>query len=101
MKLNFHEEENSMKLFIVEVTREETFINEILVDKGKFKAFRKISGNFIQQAEQIVLLLLKEKPDKIIVEDVGIGKGLIDALINIMSNYKLELLNNGTVLYNG
>lgn len=90
-----------MKIFLIEVNRDETYINKVLVDEGKYKAFRKISGNFIQQAEQIILLSLKERPYKIIVEDVGIGKGLLDSLINMMANYKLELLNNGTVLYYG
>lgn len=88
-----------MKLLTVEVNRNETVIYKVLVDEGKFRPLKTIKGKFMEQAELIFLHALKERPSKIIVEDVGIGTGVLDSLVKVMDNYGMGLKADGTVVY--
>ncbi|MED3440240.1 hypothetical protein P4393_12315 [Bacillus subtilis] len=88
-----------MKLMVVDVNRDETLIHEVLVNEGKHVALKRISGHFNEQARELTLFVLKERPEKLIIEDVGIGKGLLDAVNKEMSSCGFKLKDDGTVVY--
>ncbi|MCY8549457.1 hypothetical protein MOD25_06005 [Bacillus haynesii] len=88
-----------MKALFIDVYREETIINEINVDTGECRRLKKVCGNFKDQSEQIFLLIMKRRPEKVLMDDSGIGKGLLDQLIGTMREHGLNLLNDKNVIY--
>ena len=71
----------------------------MLVEEGKYRLFRRIDGDFNKQAENLILLALKERPSKIVIDENGVGKGLVDSLTKAMDNCGLQLKSDGTVIY--
>jgi hypothetical protein len=88
-----------MKLLVADVSREGTSIHKVLVEEGKYFYIRKLEGDFNEQAEQIILITLNQRPNKVIVEEIGIGKGLLDTIIKKFSLCGLKLKDDGTVVY--
>jgi hypothetical protein len=88
-----------MKILIVDAGTKETFVSKIDTDKGEYQPIRNIKGYFNEQAEAIVLMALKERPEKIIVDKIGVGYGLYDYLLKKMELYGLELKSDATVVY--
>jgi hypothetical protein len=88
-----------MKIFMIDVYGDETLIYKSFVEEGKFQAFRKINGDFDSQVEKIILLALKERPSKIMIDTTGIGRGLLDCLRKNIESYGLELKEDATVVY--
>ncbi|KXZ22323.1 capsid protein [Bacillus nakamurai] len=56
-------------------------------------------GTFKHQATQIKAMIIDKRPSKLIIDANGIGKGLFDALADILKGTKVVLSNNGNLTY--
>lgn len=86
-----------MKVLVITVDRERTDIHRIDLEEGKYMSPLFTSGHFQNQADEIAQLIFKERPQKVIVEKMGVGHGLYDALKARLEYYGITLNEKGTL----
>ncbi len=87
-----------MKIFIIDEGRYETVVH-MMFDKGGSKILKRLKGLSFEQAREFVFLVLAQKPEKIIIDDMEFGIGLKDCFTKEMSLSGLQLQWDGTVKY--
>lgn len=65
-------------IYIVDVGREETLIHVIDLENGKYLMPKRVHGNFKEQTQQIINLVEIFKPEQIIFDEMGVGRGVVD-----------------------
>jgi hypothetical protein len=89
-----------MEYFVVDVSRDGTYVSKMIVEEGKYRQVINIqANNFKQQAELLIVHMLKHRPNKLFIDNIGFGAGLLDSLKSEMSSCGLQLLEDATVIY--
>jgi hypothetical protein len=88
-----------MKLFIIDAYKDETLIHRVLVDEGKYLIPKKLMGTFARQSDDLILLILKERPEKIIFDEIGIGRGLAGIFKDSAGKHGFLLREDGAITY--
>lgn len=88
-----------MNVFVITTNMEESQVHNVSVVKGKYLRPKRVTGNFSERADSILSYILQERPNKVIVEDVAFGKGVMDSLASTMSKHGFSLEEDGTVNY--
>lgn len=89
-----------MKFFVIDVDRDGTTISQMKVEEGKYRQILTVSGKSLaEQAGVIAVHILKFRPTKVFVDEIGLGAGLLANLKTEMSEMGLQLQDDGTVVY--
>lgn len=88
-----------MKCFVIDVNRDGTVVNQMNVEEGKYRRLVNVQGGtFIEQAGIVAVHILKHRPTKVFVDDIGIGAGFLDGLRSELSEMGLKLQDDATVI---
>ena len=88
-----------MKLFIADAGRDYSVIHCVDVAKGEYLLPKRTKGNFNDQANQLLQLVLKHRPEKLVFDEHGIGLGLKNRFELLLKECNLDVTLDGTVLY--
>lgn len=89
-----------MKYFVIDVNRDGTTVSKMEVEEGKYRHVVNVQGgNLKEQAGIVAVHIMKHRPSKVFIDDVGFGLGLLDSLKNELSEMGLNLQDNATVIY--
>lgn len=89
-----------MKFFVVDVNRDETVISEMKAKDGEYKRVANVQGkNLKEQAEIIAVQIMKHRPEKVFVDNVGYGAVASDYLKEELFKMGAELKDDMTVVY--
>lgn len=85
---------------IVDVNRDGTSVRKINAENGKYRHVLNVQGGTLrEQAGVIAVHVLKHRPAKVFIDDIGVDAALRDSLKVELSEMRLQLLNNATVIY--
>ncbi|RAP14905.1 hypothetical protein HS9_00229 [Bacillus velezensis] len=92
---------NPERIAVINPGREETTFLIIDLNNSRIEDISKKveHGTFKHQASQIKAMIIDKRPSKLIIDANGIGKGLLDALADILKGTKVVLSKNGTLTY--
>lgn len=88
-----------MKMFVVDTERDFSTIHSIEVTEGAYLMPKKTKGNFQDQSIQLLQLILKHRPEKLVFDEHGLGLGLKDRFVKLLEEMNIEFSENGTVTY--
>lgn len=89
-----------MEFFIVDVNRDETVISEMKVKDGEYKRVANVQGkNLKEQAGIIAVQIMKHRPERVFVDNIGYGAGASDYLKEELFEMGAELKDDMTVVY--
>lgn len=83
-----------MNLFYIDVFRDAIHITEIRTGEGKAKRLKSLKGTMQEMVSQTVDLIWEKKPEKVVIENIGMGYAF-----RIELSHSLVLEADGTVNY--
>ncbi|MEA5632309.1 hypothetical protein VB006_20455, partial [Bacillus velezensis] len=89
------------RLLIVDPRTDCTTVLLVNVKDSKFENIKRriASQTFGYQADLLVQILKEKRPDKLLIDTCGIGKGLMDMVIEKLKTQDIEMSPSGDLTY--
>lgn len=88
-----------MEIFIIDVDKYETVISVANLENGSYRYLAKSRGSIWEQSDAIATLIVKHRPSKVFIDEMGYGAMFKDTIVFDLYNFGAELQDDATVKY--
>lgn len=87
------------RVFVVDGGLDKSPVQKLDMENGRTLLSVELIGSMAEQSDQLIVIVLKERPERIIFDKMGFGLALYDQFLGKIQLMSVGLLPNGELKY--